>query len=305
MSARRNNRSNGLLLLDKPLDWSSGYTARRAGALLRAKAGHAGTLDPAATGLLLVGVGEGVKTLRYLTHADKTYHARVRMGTRTTTDDRAGEVMETRECAPLSAARVRAMLQRFVGEIEQIPPMYSALKYKGKPLYRYARTNKEAPRAPRRVRLYSLDLLECGADAFCVSVRCSHGTYIRVLARHLGEALGGVAHLGGLRRVSVGGFSVADASPVDAVDETVNLLPPDAGLAAFPAAELDAQGAARLAQGRRVEYAGATEAGRRWRAYDARRVFVGVALAAEVGVLKPERIFHDECAQEGGGKIVL
>ena len=302
-NAASDTNNSGFLLFDKPLDWSSAYASRWLGYALQAKTGHAGTLDPAATGLLVVGVGKGTKALRYLSGLNKTYHACVRMGTSTTTDDAEGEVVETRECKHLQVDAVRDALQSFVGDMEQTPPAYSAAKYKGKPLYYYARRNHSVPRKSRRITIESVRLLDVKETSFCFSVRCSSGTYIRVLARQLGEALGGVAHLASLRRVAVGNLTVAQALTPDecarlltSPAETLTARPVDYALKHLPAIRLQTSDALRLWYGQKIADApvdaNANKANQEYRVYDTDEVsekFIGVALAN--GELKPQQVF--------------
>ena len=294
-------RANGLLLLDKPLNWSSAYAARWVGSVCGGKAGHAGTLDPAASGLLVIGCGEGTKALRYLSGVDKCYHACVRVGTRTTTDDGEGEIIETRPHPPLQANRLREVLGSFLGVSKQVPPMYSALKHRGKPLYVFARQNRVVERPPRQITVRSIELTQVDGESFCFTVRCSPGTYVRVLARQLGEALGSTAHLRALRRVAAGHFILANAvTPARIRRGRVALLPADAGLARFPGMYLSADQARRVRRGQLITCR--PEQGqddprtkaeqRRWRAYDESKVFIGVLAEVEAGRLKPERVFH-------------
>lgn len=294
-------RRDGVLLLDKPLEWSSGYAARWVGALFGGKAGHAGTLDPAASGLLVVGVGEGTKILHYLSGADKRYHACVRVGMRTTTDDREGEIIETQPCPRLEVGQLREVLQSFTGVSEQVPPMYSALKQQGVPLYELARRNLTVVRPPRRITIRSIELTRVGVDSFCFAVTCSSGTYVRVLARQLGESLGSTGYLSALCRVSVGHFILADAcTPAQVTGDCSVLLSTDAGLAHLPEIHLTRAQACRVRQGQFIdcrddkvcndgELPGQEE--QRWRAYDDNGEFVGVLAHASSGGLKPERIF--------------
>lgn len=252
---------DGVLLLDKPLGLSSNDALVRAKRLLHAaKAGHTGTLDPLATGLLPLCFGEATKFSQDLLEADKTYEALVRLGSRTTTGDTEGEVTETR---PVSIDRddVLAALARFRGDIAQVPPMYSALKRDGKPLYEYARAGQQVARAARRVTIHRLDLLDCGLPAvpeLRLRVTCSKGTYIRVLAEDIGETLGCGAHLGALRRTGVGALTLDGAITLDylaSLDEaarTACLAPPDALLQTLPAVTLDAHSARRFTHGQRL-----------------------------------------------------
>ncbi len=252
---------HGVLLLDKPLGLSSNDALVRAKRLLRAlKAGHTGTLDPLATGLLPLCFGEATKFSQDLLDADKTYDATVRLGATTTTGDAEGEIVAQRPVACDRAALEQA-LARFTGEIEQVPPMYSALKKDGKPLYEYARAGQTVERASRRVTIHAIALLECGlpqAPTFVMRVTCSKGTYIRTLAEDIGEALGCGAHLTGLRRIAVGDLTLDGAvtlEQIDARDDAERpgmLAPVDALLQRCPPVHLDAAAVGRFLQGQRI-----------------------------------------------------
>src|SRR5437588_10818427 len=195
-------RVDGVLLLDKPVGLSSNAALQQAKRRFRAeKAGHTGTLDPLASGLLPVCFGEATKFAHMLLDADKTYVALVRLGTTTTTGDAEGEVLQTRNVT-VSRQDVEAVLPRFIGRIMQIPPRYAALKYQGRNYYEYAREGIEIPRAPREVVVHELSLDTWTAPDARVRVRCGKGTYVRALAEDVGQALGCGAHLASLRRVA-------------------------------------------------------------------------------------------------------
>src|SRR5512137_1089082 len=197
MGQPRGDRINGVLLLDKPVGVTSNRALQTARRLLNArKAGHTGTLDPMASGLLPVMLGEATKFSADLLDADKSYRATVRLGVATTTGDAEGEVIERRAVA-VAAGEVEDALARFTGDIEQVPPMHSALKRDGRPLYELARAGIEVERAARAVRIRSLRLIEQTDDTLVLDVECSKGTYVRVLAEDIGKALGCGAHLAG------------------------------------------------------------------------------------------------------------
>ncbi|OJA51931.1 tRNA pseudouridine(55) synthase TruB [Burkholderia ubonensis] len=289
---------DGVLLLDKPVGLSSNDALIRAKRLyLAKKAGHTGTLDPLASGLLPLCFGEATKFSQDLLEADKTYEATMRLGVRTTTGDAEGEVLDTRpvEC---DRAAVEAALERFIGEIVQVPPMYSALKRDGKPLYEYARAGQTVEREGRNVTIHRLELLACDLPDVTFRVTCSKGTYVRTLAEDLGEALGCGAHLTMLRRTGVGALTLDHAVTLDALsdaDDTARdawLQPVDALLSTFPMVRLDDACAKRFLHGQRLKLSeiariDASE-GERVRVYDATRL-LGVARAAN-GVLAPERL---------------
>lgn len=257
-SRRERRRVDGVLLLDKPVGCSSNAALQRVKrAYGAAKAGHAGTLDPAASGLLPVCLGEATKFAQGLTDADKAYEALVELGITTSTGDAEGEIT-ARHPVSVSGDKAEAALAGFRGEIMQVPPMHSALKHHGKPLYAYARRGEDIPRAARRVTIHELKLLEAAGTRLRLYVRCSKGTYVRVLAEELGGALGCGAHLAGLRRVAVGPFDVAAAITLETVETMVPvqrdglLLPVDALLADLDRLVLDGTGSAAFRQGRAV-----------------------------------------------------
>jgi tRNA pseudouridine55 synthase len=250
---------DGALLLDKPVGISSNFALQKAKRLLgAAKAGHAGTLDPLASGLLLVLFGEATKFAGPMLDADKEYLATLKLGERTATGDAEGTVLKTRPVSVTEAALL-PVLERFRGEIEQVPPMHSALKHEGTPLYRLARRGQEVERAPRRVRISDLELLRFHSPSLELRVVCSKGTYIRVLAEDIGEALGCGAHLSSLRRTASGRFRVDQASTLEALQESnalERLLPLPALIEGLPRAELGAAEEARLRQGQTLQISG-------------------------------------------------
>ncbi|HEU6453855.1 MAG TPA: tRNA pseudouridine(55) synthase TruB, partial [Roseateles sp.] len=196
---------HGVLLLDKPLGLSSNDALQKAKWLLRAeKAGHTGTLDPLATGLLPLCFGAATKFSQVSLDADKRYLATLALGIRTTTGDAEGEVLERHDAAHVTAEQVAAASRAFTGEIDQMPPMYSALKHEGKALYEYARAGVEIERKSRRVTIHAIDIVAMHPGTVTLDVRCTKGTYIRTLAEDIGAALGCGAHLTALRRLSIG-----------------------------------------------------------------------------------------------------
>ncbi|WP_240636082.1 tRNA pseudouridine(55) synthase TruB [Caldimonas tepidiphila] len=248
---------HGVLLLDKPLGLSSNDALQKAKRLLRAeKAGHTGTLDPMATGLLPLCFGAATKFSQVSLDADKAYRATLKLGETTTTGDAEGEVLRTR---PVAATReaIDAACARFTGPIEQLPPMYSALKRDGKPLYEYARAGIELERETRRVTIHRIDIVEWQDERLVIDVLCSKGTYIRTLAEDIGEALGCGAHLSALRRTGSGALTLAGAVTLEALEAMSEagrealLLPPDALLADWPQLRLSAEEAGRFLSGMR------------------------------------------------------
>ena len=244
---------DGALLLDKPVGLTSNAALQKAKKALRAaKAGHAGTLDPLASGLLIVLFGEATKFAGPLLDADKEYVATLKLGERTTTGDAEGEVIQTR---PVRIEGLAPVLERFKGQIEQVPPMHSALKHKGTPLYRLARRGEEVARRPREVRIAQLEVLESAPPRLVLRVVCSKGTYIRTLAEDIGEALGCGAHLAGLRRTGSGRFRVEDARGLDALDEDC-VLPLPALVEGLARVELTGAQEVRLRQGQALQISG-------------------------------------------------
>lgn len=251
---------HGVLLLDKPLGLSSNDALQKAKWLLRAeKAGHTGTLDPLATGLLPLCFGAGTKFSQVSLDADKAYEATLFLGLTTTTGDAEGEVLDRQEAAARAVTReqIEAACAQFTGEIDQVPPMYSALKHEGRPLYEYARAGIHIERPSRRVTIHSIDILGWQAEQLTLAVRCSKGTYIRTLAEDLGRVLGCGASLSALRRTGSGPLNVEQAISLDAlaalteVEREALLRPPDALLADWPELRLSSDEASRFLTGLR------------------------------------------------------
>jgi len=252
---------DGALLLDKPLGVSSNFVLQRSKKLLgAAKAGHAGTLDPLASGLLIALFGEATKFAGLLLESEKEYLASLRLGETTATGDAEGGILEKKPVA-VTESQVEEALTRFLGEIEQVPPMHSALKRDGVPLYKLARKGESVERQPRRVIIRELELLGFASPLAEVRVRCSKGTYVRTLAEDIGAALGTGAHLAGLRRTGSGRFRVEDAVALPAFEEMTlpqrraRLLPVDSLLSQLPRVELDAASEAKLRNGQALQMA--------------------------------------------------
>lgn len=287
---------DGVLLLDKPKGLSSNHALQAAKRYLNAaKAGHTGTLDPMATGLLPLTFGEATKFSQMLLEADKTYEATVSLGVVTDTGDAEGKVLEQR-LVDVRMDELIAALRAFRGEIEQVPPMYSALKRDGKPLYEYARAGIEVERTPRRVTIHQLELLDGGLaeDRFRLRVRCSKGTYVRTLAMDIGWALGCGAHLSALRRTAIGAFSIEQAVSIEkiescALSERDELLaPPDMLVSHLEAIQLDELQAHATLQGRVLNLEKCSKPGL-VRLYANGR-FIGLGEINEGGRLSPKRL---------------
>jgi tRNA pseudouridine55 synthase len=293
---------DGLLLVDKgPGVTSFQVVAHLRRALRVAKAGHGGTLDPLATGLLPVLLGEATKLTGYVLGQDKEYVATVRLGVTTDTLDAGGRVTRERPVPPLTAAAVRAVLARFVGDIEQVPPMYSALHAGGRRLHELARAGVEVERAPRRVSVHALELLEWTPPAMRLRVLCGSGTYVRVLAADVGEALGCGGHVTALVRTRLGPFTLDEAAPWhlvlegDAASLAPRVLPPDRAVRHLPAARLGAAAADRLLHGQAVPGAALAGVDRPGESGPCRvyadGVFLGIGELSPRG-LRPLRLLH-------------
>ena len=246
---------HGVLLLDKPLGWTSNDALQKVKGMLRAeKAGHTGTLDPLATGLLPLCLGAATKFSQASLDADKRYTATLKLGQRTSTGDREGEVIDTRPVA-VDEAAIRAACARFTGTIDQLPPMHSALKHEGRKLYDLARAGVEVERTPRRVTIHAIDMLSWQADELVIDVRCSKGTYIRTLGEDIAEALGCGGHLIALRRVVTGPFVASQCvtlQDLEAMDEAKRLgalLPVAVLLPGYTEVILDSDSTGRFLNG--------------------------------------------------------
>ncbi|HEY9396008.1 MAG TPA: tRNA pseudouridine(55) synthase TruB [Burkholderiales bacterium] len=291
--ARR--RVDGVLLLDKPHGMSSNMALQKARRLYAAeRAGHSGTLDPLATGLLPVLFGEATKFGSELLDGDKRYLAEVAFGVCTTTGDAEGDVVSTRP-VEVSLAQLEAAVQRFIGPIRQVPPMYSALKHAGRPLYHYARAGQHIERAAREVTIHALRIEAFDGKRAVLNVHCSKGTYIRTLGEDLGEALGCGAHLAGLRRTGAGPFSITDALTLENLEQLApeqrdaKLLPVDLLVQHLPRLDLSADQARRLNMGQAL--ADVEPITGRVRAYLG-ECFLGVAERDAAGVLRARRLLR-------------
>lgn len=296
---------HGVLLLDKPVGFSSNDALIKAKRLLNAKkAGHTGTLDPFATGLLPLCFGEATKFSQDLLEADKRYETVVHLGVGTTTGDTEGEIIG-RVDVDVTLAQIEAVLAGFRGPIAQIPPMHSALKRDGKPLYEYARAGITLEREARHVTIHELELLDYTAPYLRLRVTCSKGTYIRVLGEDIGKALGCGAHLNALRRIAVGNLTLDGSITLEALadcpeaDRTGLLMPVDGLLTSFPAILLPPPLAQRFTHGQRLSLGKeglplpepAPEPGARVRVYDQESgQLLGTGLIKEFAVLAPERL---------------
>jgi tRNA pseudouridine55 synthase len=286
--------SDGALLLDKGVGLSSNAALQQAKRLCgAAKAGHAGTLDPLASGLLVVLFGEATKFAGPLLDADKEYLATLRLGQKTRTGDAEGELLQTRP-VEVSEAQVEAALAGFRGAIEQLPPMHSALKRGGVPLYKLARRGETVARERRRVEILELEIVRYASPLLEVRVRCTKGTYVRTLAEDIGEALGTGAHLAALRRTASGGFRVSEAITLEALaalpagQRAGRLLALPRLLEGLPRAELDAPGEARIRNGQELQIDGVAPG--LCALYGADGAVIGLGRGEADGRLRPVRL---------------
>lgn len=296
---------HGVLLLDKPVGFSSNDALIKAKRFLNAmKAGHTGTLDPFATGLLPLCFGEATKFSQDLLEADKTYTTVVHLGVTTTTGDTEGDVLETKS-VDVTEEQIRQVLAQFTGPIAQVPPMYSALKRDGKPLYEYARAGVTLEREARNVVIHELEFLGYDAPLLRLKVKCSKGTYVRVLGEDIGAALGCGAHLKELRRIQVGHLVLEKSITLDYLEslpeeQRLALLDPvDALLSSFPPVHLNEELAVRFLHGQRLalgkEAVKLPQMTGRVRVYrDTDGQLLGSAQLQEFGILAPERLINTQ-----------
>lgn len=310
---KRKGRSiDGVLLLDKDPSLSSNQALQRVKRLYgAAKAGHTGSLDPLATGMLPICLGEATKVSGFLLDADKHYRVTCRLGERTATGDAEGEVVETAPVPSLDAGRVRDVLAKFTGSIEQVPPMYSALKHEGRRLYALARAGEEVERPPRTVRIFELALQDLQPREFTLDVRCSKGTYVRTLVEDIAVALGTVGHVVALRRLGVGPYEKRpmhtlaelearrDAGGHAALDEL--LLPVDSAVADWPVVRLDDDMSFYVRRGQPVLVPRAPTEGH-VRLYTEAGRFLGIGEVADDGRIAPKRLLAGAAGAHGAPK---
>jgi tRNA pseudouridine55 synthase len=290
---------NGVLLLDKPNGWTSNAALQAVKRLYQAqKAGHTGSLDPLASGLLPICLGEATKLSGVLLNADKAYRFTCLLGATTTTGDAEGEVVTTRPVGSWSRTQIEAVLQQFIGPLQQIPPMYSAVKRDGQPLYKLAQRGIEVERTPREVTIHELRLLRQTPSELECEMRCSKGTYVRALAVDIGEALGCGAHVSTLRRTAVEPYDTSRMVSLDALRERAEhglaaldevLLPMDTPVAKWPAITVFGDSAFYLRQGQAVLVPRAPTAG--WvRLYQGNELFLGIGEILDDGRVAPRRL---------------
>ena len=301
MSRHRNKGRpvDGILLLDKPRGITSNRALQTVKQLFRArKAGHTGNLDPMASGVLPVCLGEATKMSAFLLDADKGYRGTVKIGVRTSSADAEGEVIERCPVPELHEQQIRDVLERFTGEIQQIPPMHSALKHQGQPLYKLARQGIEVERKPRTVAIHELELLGFAEDELEIEVHCSKGTYVRTLAEDIGAALGSCAHLSNLIRTKAGPFELEQAVTLEQLEQEAQrgmdaldrlLLPMENALLDRPAVKLSRETAHYFCKGQPVFVPRVSASG--WvRIYEDEGRFLGVGTVLEDGRVAPKRL---------------
>ena len=285
---------DGVFLLNKPLGFSSNQALKKIQWLFNAKkAGHTGTLDPMASGLLPICIGEATKFSHRLLEANKTYIATIQLGVTTTTGDQEGEVVSQKDVV-LKPNQLQETLQKFTGDITQIPPMFSALKFEGKPLYEYARQGIEIERKSRQVTIYDITLNKIEESIVILEVSCSKGTYIRTLAEDIGHALGCGAYLKGLERTQTGNFQLSDALTIEAIEamsmasREKTLLPVDALLEGLSSIKLTLTETEAIKKGQAIDFNGKND--NELRLYGASGQFLGVGQPDLQGRLFPKRL---------------
>jgi tRNA pseudouridine55 synthase len=307
MSRRHSGRDiNGMLLVDKSPGLTSNGVVQRVKRLLQArKVGHTGSLDPIATGLLPICLGEATKLSAFLLNTDKRYRVLIRLGQTTATGDVEGEVLEVKPVPILTAELINGVLARFRGEIAQVPPMYSALKHQGARLYDLARRGIEVERPARQITIHELKLVDFAPRHLDVDVHCSKGTYIRSLAEDIGEALGCGAHVEQLRRTAVGHFSISQAVRLEQLESLADeerlakLLPLEQIVAELPAVSLGEELAFFLRRGQAVFVPKAPTRGL-VRLYFRRDAFLGIGEVVEDGRIAPRRLLRETAARPPG-----
>jgi tRNA pseudouridine55 synthase len=292
----------GVLLLDKPIGVTSNAALQQVRVLFRAlKAGHAGSLDPMASGMLPICFGQATKICSFLLDASKTYRFTARLGERTDTGDADGTIVAKMPIPELSEAQIKTTLHSHLGEQQQVPPMYSALKHQGQRLYELARRGEEVERAPRRIVIESLELLRFAGDELEVNVRCSKGTYVRVLAEDIASRLGTVGHLIALRRLQVDPFEERSMRTIEQLTMLANegfpkldgqLLATDQALLHLAAAEFDEAGQDALLHGQSASGRVPDKPTEWMRMYGPHGVFLGLGEAIGASAVQPRRIFR-------------
>lgn len=299
---RKGRNLTGIVLLDKPQGVTSNGALQHIKHLFNAqKAGHTGSLDPIATGLLPICFGEATKISQFLLNADKTYLASLKLGVRTNSGDSEGEVIATRSLENISSEKIQQVLPAYLGDIDQIPPMHSAIKQNGVPLYKLAHQGIEVERLPRPVTIYDLQFIGLQGDVLDIRVHCSKGTYIRTLADDIGEDLGCGAHICQLRREQVGPFTVDDMHPMEELENWAEqgnevldsaIMPIDRGLMQWPEVQLSGDAVFYLRQGQPVFVPKVKETGF-VRLYAGEENFLGIGEILDDGRVAPKRLMKN------------
>lgn len=291
----KHRSQHGVILLDKPLGLSSNAALQKLKYALQVKkAGHTGTLDPMATGLLPICLGQATKYAHFLLNADKSYHFTMRLGIKTTTADSEGDIISEQMVPTISAMQAHKTCESFIGQIKQMPPMYSALKHQGQPLYKLAREGVTIERPARDVTIHQLSIIEQREQEWDCMVRCSKGTYIRTLAEDIGEQLGCGAHLIKLHRSAIGGLN---APAMHDLDSLINknhhqpILDVDHLLTHLPAITLPPLAIRRLQNGKSIALAEHQKSDTTFRLYNRHRQFVGIA-SRQKGWLKADKMWR-------------
>ena len=294
---KRGRDIDGVFLLDKPQGMSSNDIMQKVKRLFQAnKAGHTGALDPLATGMLPICLGEATKFSQFLLDADKRYVVTAKLGERTDTSDAEGQVVETRP-VNVETSQILTALEQFRGDILQVPTMFSALKHDGKPLYEYARAGITVERKARPITIFELNFIEYQAPFLTLEVHCSKGTYIRTLVDDLGEVLGCGAHVTVLRRTAVADYPTEKMMTWDALqalaeqgDLDQHLLPIDTAVSKLPALKLNAEQSKGIGFGQRVKFANEAKLRGQVRLFSDKNIFLGVALIDDNNVIRPQRL---------------
>ena len=294
---KRGRDIDGVFLLDKPQGMSSNDIMQKVKRLFQAnKAGHSGALDPLATGMLPICLGEATKFSQFLLDADKRYVVTAKLGERTDTSDAEGQVVETRP-VNVETSQILIALEQFRGDILQVPTMFSALKHNGKPLYEYARAGITVEREARPITIFELNFIEYQAPFLTLEVHCSKGTYIRTLVDDLGEVLGCGAHVTVLRRTAVADYPAEKMMTWDALqalaeqgDLDQHLLPIDTAVSKLPALKLNAEQSKGIGFGQRVKFANEAKLRGQVRLFSDKNIFLGVALIDDNNVIRPQRL---------------
>lgn len=304
--ARRRQRGRavtGIIVVDKPTGCSSNHLLQRIKRLFNArKAGHTGSLDPLATGVLPICLGEATKVSEFLLDADKSYRVTCKLGTLTDSGDADGTAIDHQSVPPYRTADLRAVCQRFSGELQQVPPMYSALKHQGQPLYKLAREGIEVKRKARQIHIYDIRVITHDSHSFTLDVDCSKGTYIRTLVQDIAAELGTVGHVSALRRTEAAGFDLQSAYTLDELntlaesgEQTLDqrLSAPEAALTDMESLSLDAEQCQRIGYGQRIAVE-QTGGDRHWiKLFDRHQHFLGLGQLSDDGILAPKKLFVD------------